>query len=163
MFCYDSYYNTPETNAGSLWFYSKKKIKFTVTETSIKRHDYSSLCHRDMQPYLLWWGKRCDYQPKMPFERSGPNWRPGGLIDQFSLTHCPLVTPYGDMELSSVQRCSRLWFVAWRHRAIGWNRGVLLSVAYFSGIVMKLFILKKALEKSGHQQNVNHFVQTSVS
>ena len=37
----------------------------------------------------------------------------------YSLTHCGLVTPYGDMELG--QHCLRQWLVAWRHQAITWT------------------------------------------
>ena len=45
------------------------------------------------------------------------------LLSQLSgtneLTHCGLVTPYGDMELG--QHWLRQWLVAWRHQAITWT------------------------------------------
>ena len=35
------------------------------------------------------------------------------------LTHCGLVTPYGDIDLG--QHSSRQWLVAWQHQAITWT------------------------------------------
>ena len=35
------------------------------------------------------------------------------------LTHCGLLTPYGDIDLG--QHWIRYWFVAWRHQAITWT------------------------------------------
>ena len=35
------------------------------------------------------------------------------------LTHCGLVTPYGDIDLG--QHWLRKWLVAWRHQAINWT------------------------------------------
>ena len=40
-------------------------------------------------------------------------------LAELLLTHCGLVTPYGDMELG--QHWLRQWLVAWRHQAITWT------------------------------------------
>ena len=45
-------------------------------------------------------------------------WRPFHLSLNV-LTHCGLVTPYGNMELG--QHWLRYWLVAWRHQAITWT------------------------------------------
>ena len=42
------------------------------------------------------------------------------------LTHCGLVTPYGDMELG--EHRLRQWLAAWRHQAITWTKVDLSSV-----------------------------------
>ena len=41
------------------------------------------------------------------------------LPTTFSLTHCGLVTPYGDRDWG--QHGLRQWLVAWRHQAITWT------------------------------------------
>ena len=46
--------------------------------------------------------------------------------NQFSLTHCGLVTSYGDRDIG--QHCSRWWHVAWWHQAITWTNIDLLSL-----------------------------------
>ena len=43
-----------------------------------------------------------------------------------ALTHCGLMTPYGDGDLG--QHWLRLWLVAWRHQAITWTNVDLPSV-----------------------------------
>ena len=40
-------------------------------------------------------------------------------INIFSLTHCGLVTPYGDRDL--VQHLFKYWLVVWWHQAITWT------------------------------------------
>ena len=49
------------------------------------------------------------------------------------LTHCSLVTPYGDIELS--QYWPRKWLFAWRHQAITWTNIELSKV--FCGIYLR--------------------------
>ena len=48
-----------------------------------------------------------------------PQYLPIVSIISVSLTHCGLVTPYGDVELG--QHWLRFWLVAWRHQAITWT------------------------------------------
>ena len=48
------------------------------------------------------------------------------MVYLYRLSHCGLVTPYGDMELG--QHWLRLWRVAWRHQAITWTNIDLSSV-----------------------------------
>ena len=58
-----------------------------------------------------------------------------------SLSHCGLVTPYGDMELG--RHWLRQWLVAWRHQAITWtnvdsslvrSHGILLRALLFDDV-----------------------------
>ena len=41
------------------------------------------------------------------------------MLWEYVVTHCSLVTPYGDRDLG--QQWLRLWLVAWRHQAITWT------------------------------------------
>ena len=60
------------------------------------------------------------------------------------LTHCGLVTPYGDRDLG--QHWLRLWLVAWRHQAITWTNVDLPSVRSI-GIHLSA-ILQEILQQS---------------
>ena len=65
-----------------------------------------------------------------------------------TLTHCGLVMPYIDIELS--QHRLRLWLDAWRHQAITWTNVDLSSVRSY-GIhlgALSLEDLKKAINKT---------------
>ena len=54
----------------------------------------------------------------------------GGHLVQFSiyLTHCGLMTPYGDIDLD--QHWLRLCLVAWRHQATAWTNFDLLLIKF---------------------------------
>ena len=52
------------------------------------------------------------------------------------LTHCGLMTPYGDMDLG--QHWLGKWLFAWRHQVITWTR-VDLSSVMFRGVHLRAF------------------------
>ena len=47
------------------------------------------------------------------------NWRIHASLDLYELTHCSLMTPYGDMDLD--QHCPWWWLVAWWHQTTTWT------------------------------------------
>ena len=49
---------------------------------------------------------------------SSAKWRPF-CLGLNVLTHCGLVTPYGNIDLG--QHLLRYWFVAWQHQVITWT------------------------------------------
>ena len=59
-------------------------------------------------------------------------WNKGCIL--WILTHCGLVTPFGDIDLG--QHWLRQWLGAWRHQAITWTN-VALSSVRFSGIHLR--------------------------
>ena len=64
------------------------------------------------------------------------------------VTHCGLVTPYGDKELC--QHLIRYWLVAWRHQAITWTNVDLSSLRSHSIHLCALSLedLKKPINKT---------------
>ena len=56
----------------------------------------------------------------------------GGIMVISTLTHRPLVTPYGDRDLG--QLWPRYWLVAWRHQAITWTNVDSSTLKSYNGI-----------------------------
>ena len=65
----------------------------------------------------LKWTHRFSFK-KMHLKMASAKWRPF-YLDLIVLTHCGLVTPYGDRDLG--QHWLRKWLVAWQHQAITWT------------------------------------------
>ena len=59
------------------------------------------------------------------------------VFDDYTLTFCGLVTPFGDIYLR--QHWLRLWLVAWWHQAITWTNVDLLSV-HFNDIYLRAIL-----------------------
>ena len=55
---------------------------------------------------------------KMYLKMASAKWRPS-CLGLNVLTHCGLMTPYGDRDLG--QHWLRQWLVAWWHQAISWT------------------------------------------
>ena len=84
-------------------------------------------------------------------------WKQLFLPGASELTHCGLVTPYGNINLG--QHWLRYWLVAWRHQAITWTN-VDLSSVRSSGIHMSA-ILQEMPQPSVNEISMKFSVQIS--
>ena len=86
------------------------------------------------QPWRIWVNRAHGYTMNWSYNHN--QMKQNNIVSQSygtycTLTHCGLVTPYGDRDLG--QHWLRQWLVAWRHQAITWIK-VDLSIVKSSGI-----------------------------